>query len=60
MSLLSQWNDKNQRAINTLELQLENVEEDKRKCLAEMEQMQLFEQVRLYQMSYDVVYYIGE
>ena len=47
VSLLSQWNDKNQRAINTLEQQLENIEEEKRKCLLEMEQMQSYEQVRL-------------
>ena len=46
VSLLSQWNDKHQRTITTLEQHVENMEEEKRQILVELMQMQSHEQVQ--------------
>ena len=46
VSLLSQWNDKHQKTITSLEIQMEGLEEEKRQILVELMKIQSFEQVQ--------------
>ena len=45
VSLLSQWNDKHQKTITSLETQMDGLEEEKRQILVELMKIQSFEQV---------------
>ena len=45
VSLLSQWNDKHQRNITSLEQQIEAMEDEKRQLLVELMQLHSHEQV---------------
>ena len=47
VSLLSQWNDKHQKTITTLEMQFDGLEEEKNQILRELKRMQSHEQVWL-------------
>lgn len=47
VSLLSQWNDKHQSTITTLEQQLESVEREKNGLMSELGQIQTLEQVTM-------------
>lgn len=55
VSLLSQWNDKHQQSIASLEQQIESMEDEKKQILDELVKAQSFEQVCHYAVN-ELVY----
>ena len=55
VSLLSQWNDKHQQNISSLEQQIEKMEEEKEQILKELVEAQSIEQVNELFVSFNVL-----